>query len=30
MGRESEEAFFHRRHTDVQQAHEKMLNITDH
>ena len=30
MDRRSEQMFFHRRHTDGQQAHEKTLNITDH
>ena len=25
-----EKTFFQRRHTDCQQAHEKMLNITNH
>ena len=30
MGRGPEQIFFHRRHTDDQQAHEKMLNITKH
>ena len=29
MGRESEQTFF-QRHTDGQQAHEKMFNITNH
>ena len=29
MGR-YEQTFFQRRHTDYQQAHEKMLNITNH
>ena len=29
MGR-SEQTFFQRRHTDSQQIHEKMLNITNH
>ena len=30
MGRGPEHTFFQRRHTDGQQAHEKMLNITNH
>ena len=30
MGRRPEETFFQRRHTDGQQAHQKMLNITKH
>ena len=30
MGRGPEQAFFQRRHTDGPQAHEKMLNITNH
>ena len=30
MGRRHEQIFFQRRHTDGQQAHEKMLNITNH
>ena len=30
MGRGPEMTFFQRRHTDGQQAHEKMLNITNH
>lgn len=30
MGRGSEEIVFQRRHSDDQQTHEKMLNITDH
>ena len=30
MGRRPEQIFFQRRHTDGQQAHEKMLNITNH
>ena len=30
MGRESEQAFFQRRHIDGQQAHEKMPNSTNH
>ena len=29
MSRRSEQTFFQRRHTDGQQAHEKMLNITN-
>ena len=29
MGRGPEETFFQRRHTDGQQANEKMLNITN-
>ena len=29
-GRGSEQTFFQRRHSDGQQIHEKMLNITDH
>ena len=29
MGRGSEQTFFQGRHTDGQQAHEKMLNITN-
>ena len=28
MGRKPEETFLQRRHTDGQQAYEKMLNIT--
>ena len=30
MGRRAEYTFFQRRHTDGQQAHEKMLYITNH
>ena len=30
MGRIYEQIFFQRRHTDGQQAHEKILNITNH
>ena len=30
MGRRTEQTFFHRRHTDAQQAHEKMLKITNY
>ena len=30
MGRGGEKTFFQRRHTDCQQAHEKMLSITNH
>ena len=30
MGRVSQQTFFQRRHTDGQQAHEKMLNMTNH
>ena len=30
MGRGSEKTFFQRRHTDDQEAHEKMLNIADY
>ena len=30
MGRELEQTFFQRSHTDDQEAHEKMLNITKH
>ena len=30
MGREPEQAFFQRRHTDGQQTHEKMLNTANH
>ena len=30
MGRESEQTFFQRKHTDGQQMHDKMLNITEH
>ena len=29
MSRGSEQTFFQRRHADGQQAHEKMLNITN-
>ena len=29
MGRRPKQALFQRRHTDGQQAHEKMLNISD-
>ena len=29
MGRGSEQTFLQRRYTDGQQAHEKMLNITN-
>ena len=28
--RRSEQTFFQRRHTDGQEVHEKMLNITNH
>ena len=30
MGRGPEQTFFQRRHTDGQQAHEMMLNVTNH
>ena len=30
MGRRTKETFLQRRHTNGQQAHEKMLNITNH
>ena len=30
MGRRPEQTFFQRRHTDGQQAHETVLNITNH
>ena len=30
MDRRSKQAFFQRRHTDGQKAHEKMLNIPDY
>ena len=30
MNRGTEQTFFQRRHTDCQQTHEKMLNITNH
>ena len=30
MGRGFEYTFSQRRHIDIQQAHEKMLNITNH
>ena len=30
MGRRPKETFFQRRHTDGQQAHEKMLNIANY
>ena len=30
MGRRHEQIFLQRRHTDDQQTHEKLLNITDH
>ena len=30
MGRKPEQTFFQERHRDGQQAHEKMLNITNH
>ena len=30
MGRRHEQTFIQTRHTDGQQTHEKMLNITDH
>ena len=30
IGRRSEQIFFQRRHTDGQQVHEKMFNITNH
>ena len=29
MGRRTKQQFLQKRHTDGQQAHEKMLNITD-
>ena len=29
MGRGPEQTFFHGRHTDGQQTHEKMFNITN-
>ena len=29
MGRRHKQTFLQRRHTDGQQAHEKMLNITN-
>ena len=29
MGRRSKQTFIQRRHTDGQEAHEKMLNITN-
>ena len=30
MGRGSEQTFFRRRHTDGQQVHDKVLNVTNH
>ena len=30
MGRRLKQTFLQRRHTDGQQAHEKMLNFTNH
>ena len=30
MGRRPDKTFFQRRHTDGQQAQEKILNITNH
>ena len=30
MGRGPEETFYQRRHTNGQQVHEKVLNITNH
>ena len=30
MGRRPEQTFFQRRYTNGQQAHEKMLNISNH
>ena len=30
MGRRPKQTFLQRRHTDGQEAHEKMLNITNH
>ena len=30
MGRRHEQAFLKRRHTNDQQTHEKMFNITQH
>ena len=30
MGRGPEQTFFQRKHTDGQQVHEKMVNITNH
>ena len=30
MGRGPEQTFFQRKHTDGQQAHEKMFNITNY
>ena len=30
MGRTPKQTFFQRRHTDSQEAHEKMLNIANH
>ena len=30
MGRKHTQTFLQKRHTDGQQTHEKMLNITDH
>ena len=30
MGRGTEQTFFQRRHTDGQQLHKKMFNITNH
>ena len=30
MGRRSKQIFLQRRHTDGQEAHEKLLNITEY
>jgi len=30
MGRRPKQSFLQRRHTDSQQAHEKMLHVTNH
>ena len=30
MGKRSKKTFLQRRHTDGQQVHEKVVNITDH
>ena len=30
MGRRSKQTFLQRRHTDNEEAHEKMLSITNH
>ena len=30
MGRRHKQTFFQRRHTDGQQTHEKMFNVTDY